>query len=206
MIYLNRFIRLFGGIEMSLLKCPECNHDVSEYAEVCPNCGCPIEVIKKYVKNEADRIKNNLPDKCPICGVNTKDHINDKNECDVCGYVYDKTKEELEEYLQKRKQLPDKCPVCYAPKEKIDDNFVCTVCGYVVLKDDTKQQNYIKRVDKSQIQSVQEQQNTPHCPVCNSTNIEKISLGKKAKGSILFGFLSSDVQKTMHCKNCGYKF
>lgn len=31
---------------MSLLKCPECNHDVSEYAEVCPNCGCPVEISK----------------------------------------------------------------------------------------------------------------------------------------------------------------
>lgn len=51
-----------------------------------------------------------------------------------------------------------------------------------------------------------QQLNIPHCPVCNSTNIEKISLGKKAKGSFLFGFLSSDVRKQMHCKDCGYKF
>lgn len=51
-----------------------------------------------------------------------------------------------------------------------------------------------------------QQQNIPHCPVCNSTNIEKISLGKKAKGSFLFGFFSSDVRNQMHCKDCGYKF
>ena len=32
---------------MSLLKCPECNNDVSEYAESCPNCRCPINIIKE---------------------------------------------------------------------------------------------------------------------------------------------------------------
>lgn len=31
---------------MSLIVCPECNRKVSEYAKWCPNCGCPIEIIK----------------------------------------------------------------------------------------------------------------------------------------------------------------
>lgn len=48
--------------------------------------------------------------------------------------------------------------------------------------------------------------NIPKCPTCGSTNIEKISVGKKMRGSFLFGVLSSDVRNTMHCKNCGYKW
>ena len=35
---------------------------------------------------------------------------------------------------------------------------------------------------------------------------EQISLGKKAVGGVLFGLFSSDIRKTMHCKNCGYKW
>lgn len=27
---------------MALIKCPECNHDVSDKAVFCPNCGCTI--------------------------------------------------------------------------------------------------------------------------------------------------------------------
>lgn len=46
----------------------------------------------------------------------------------------------------------------------------------------------------------------PKCPTCGSPDIEKISMGKKAVGGVLFGLLSSDVRKTMHCKNCGYKW
>lgn len=51
-----------------------------------------------------------------------------------------------------------------------------------------------------------EEDNKPKCPTCGSTNIEKISLGKKAVGGALFGLFSSDVRKTMHCKNCGFKW
>ena len=35
---------------MSLLKCPECNHNVSEHALACPECGCTIEYIKNFYK------------------------------------------------------------------------------------------------------------------------------------------------------------
>ena len=49
-------------------------------------------------------------------------------------------------------------------------------------------------------------QNTPKCPTCGSTNVEKISIGKKAIGFIAVSVFSSNFGKTMHCKNCGYKW
>lgn len=49
-------------------------------------------------------------------------------------------------------------------------------------------------------------QNIPKCPTCGSTNIEKISIGKKAFGGAMFGIFSSDIRNTMHCKNCGAKW
>ena len=30
---------------MAIIKCTECGHDVSTYADKCPNCGCPVSVI-----------------------------------------------------------------------------------------------------------------------------------------------------------------
>lgn len=51
-----------------------------------------------------------------------------------------------------------------------------------------------------------EEDDRPKCPTCGSTNIEKISLGKKAVGGALFGIFSSNVRKSMHCKSCGYKW
>ena len=48
--------------------------------------------------------------------------------------------------------------------------------------------------------------NTPKCPTCGSTNIEKISATKKAVGFVAVGIFSSNFGKTMHCKQCGYKW
>ena len=50
------------------------------------------------------------------------------------------------------------------------------------------------------------QQNIPKCPTCGSTNIEKISTTKKAIGFVAVGVFSSNFGKTMHCKQCGYKW
>ena len=149
---------------MSLIKCPECGKMFSEFAINCPECGCPTEKIKEITKNN---IKDNIsfPEKCPICGINTRDHIVE-NKCNVCGYDYTISEQELN-----------------------------------VILENGKRENSARQTTQTT-----QQQNIPHCPVCNSTNIEKISLGKKAKGSFLFGFFSSDVRNQMHCKDCGYKF
>ena len=26
---------------MAIIKCYECGNEMSEYADICPNCGCP---------------------------------------------------------------------------------------------------------------------------------------------------------------------
>lgn len=49
-------------------------------------------------------------------------------------------------------------------------------------------------------------QNIPKCPTCGSTNVEKISTAKKAVGFAMVGVFSSNLGKTMECKNCGYKW
>lgn len=42
---------------MALIKCSECGTDVSEKAQVCPKCGCPIEITKKII-SEVQKTKN----------------------------------------------------------------------------------------------------------------------------------------------------
>ncbi len=46
----------------------------------------------------------------------------------------------------------------------------------------------------------------PTCPTCGSHNVEKISTGKKLVGFAAVGVFSSNFNKTMECKSCGYKF
>mgnify|MGYP002640633850 CR=1 FL=1 len=53
---------------------------------------------------------------------------------------------------------------------------------------------------------VAEQINIPHCPVCNSTEIEKISATSKVAGAVAFGLFSKTARSQFKCKSCGYKF
>ena len=48
--------------------------------------------------------------------------------------------------------------------------------------------------------------NQPHCPICQSTNIEKIGMFKRMLSTSMFGIASDKVGKQWHCKNCGNNF
>lgn len=42
---------------MSLIKCPECNKDMSDKAAACPSCGCPIDTViaeRQRIKEESE--------------------------------------------------------------------------------------------------------------------------------------------------------
>ncbi len=41
------------------MECPECKGRISEYAESCPHCGCPMNVIKRLI---AEKQKTVAPD------------------------------------------------------------------------------------------------------------------------------------------------
>ncbi len=46
----------------------------------------------------------------------------------------------------------------------------------------------------------------PRCPICGSPDIEKITLGQKAFGGIMFGLFSKTAKSQFKCNNCGAKF
>lgn len=46
----------------------------------------------------------------------------------------------------------------------------------------------------------------PHCPTCNSTDLEKISTTSKFISFATAGVFSNSFGKTFHCKNCGYRW
>ena len=150
-----------------LINCPECNKEVSNQAESCPNCGFNIRSLRQgvYCPSCLYSCSKTDIDTCPYCNIKFKDSIYGTFD-DV--YKYGENHPEL-------KQSPEFSQDAY-----------------------NKRINYVP-VDYMNV-------NSPKCPTCGSTNIEKISFGKKAFGGAMFGIFSSDVRNTMHCKNCGAKW
>lgn len=46
----------------------------------------------------------------------------------------------------------------------------------------------------------------PHCPTCNSTDVQPISTVKRVASTAVMGLASSTIGKSYECKKCGYKW
>ena len=42
---------------MPLIKCPECGHMISEYANMCVSCGCPMSKISELLARKKTKPK-----------------------------------------------------------------------------------------------------------------------------------------------------
>ena len=62
------------GKKMALIKCPDCLHEVSDKAELCPNCAYPIAksitsvVTKTVTCLECEKEFPFHDEVCPYCG------------------------------------------------------------------------------------------------------------------------------------------
>ncbi len=74
---------------MALIKCPECGKQMSDKAEACPHCGCPVEP-KRF---------------CPECGKQIEQNI---KECPHCGYPFEEETSENEEPKKETKNNSSK--------------------------------------------------------------------------------------------------
>lgn len=82
-------------------------------------------------------------------------------------------------------------------------------CGLKTAADtinDILEKQEIPKVLNLPIQQAEED-NKPKCPICNSTDLSKISATKKATKIVTFGiFGMGDNGKTWKCNKCGSKF
>lgn len=181
---------------MAIIICPECNKQLSQYAEICPKCGFPI---KKYMEN------HNLID------------INKEFICPKCAYTYAGYGEDSDPiYL--------KCKYCDTPIVATEitgseslNNFIKDNNFYVNTakkygNNQFSEEVYNKRLgiikQENTKQSVETQPSTPQitCPTCSSTNVSKISTSAKVTNTVLFGIFGNKRSKQFHCEDCGYEW
>ena len=164
-----------------LRKCNKCGaaiiaEDVKQGYYICPKCGDGL------TKHESQKNKYI----CRYCDATmVRADIDMSQYMKLC--VYDKTIAK-----ENTKNIANK----YGNNQFSEEEY----CHRIYLEKEE-----IKNRNKKNYQQSQPS-NQPKCPTCGSTNIEKISAGKKMKGSFLFGIFSSDVRNQMHCKDCGYKW
>lgn len=119
----------------------------------------------------------------------------------------------------------DECPECLCPlnKENIstipdggwvkavstDENFMKAMTELYEndpIEYQLKMSQFKANLKQQESSKKVEEDNRPKCPNCHSTNIQKISGTKRWFSTGLFGLASSDIGKSMCCKQCGYKW
>lgn len=114
-----------------LINCPECNKEISEKAEICPNCGYRLPKSEPiiegvYCPSCLDCCIKGTFEKCPRCNTEYKDS--------VIG-TYDEVKSFTKNHPE-LKQAPEFSPVAYSkrinyvPYEYSTSNVPkCPTCG-----------------------------------------------------------------------------
>lgn len=74
---------------MSIIKCPECGHDVSEYSSACPKCGFPIASGKKTSVEQTKAKKHSMSQRLttPIISFHIRTFRNSINTLQIISFL-----------------------------------------------------------------------------------------------------------------------
>lgn len=163
---------------MSILICPECQGKVSDKAEICPHCGCPVNVNEKKIICKVNNIEYDFTDFYDKI-------INVKKQGALGGTP------ELREIIYDMSNLTDLASpyelcMIIAKTEEVPAEYN----GQTMTEARKKQQS----LEASKIK----------CPNCHSTNVKKISTTERATSVVTLGLLSKKINKSYKCLNCKY--
>lgn len=179
---------------MALIKCPECEREISDKAKACPQCGFPINE-KKY---KGRMVEYSI---CKRCGFIPTGYF---TKCHFCG----------SEYFQYTSDVPLEDYLKMSTDSK--NNIEKGILENVIKKSPEFSQNAMdKRLiqDKKELEELARggsglfsSKSSASCPYCNSSNTRKISTGSRLLSTGFFGLGSSKIGKNYHCNSCGSDF
>ena len=134
---------------------------------------------------------------CPKCGSIKMLNFEWEKDCSYCGYQLQDTEYYFTESVDHGNLKPE-------IRKAIFEKYIKNSPLY--SEESVKDREEKEGRERLNLPSSYTPKNTPKCPTCGSTNVEKISTTKKTVEFVAVGVFSSNFGKTMHCKNCGYKW
>lgn len=203
---------------MALIKCPECNKDVSDKAVSCPHCGYPIQNQNSIENDKKTEIYSLFEVTGKILlNCTYKDAI-----LAVCiPYVVVTNIERTEIYaMLSYDRINDLDSICKSPKKP--GGFIRDEKKITFFNRRTKDElpefyiqdkNELKEFRRKEMELILEIKRNPlkfsnvKCPTCGSSNIKKLSTANKVGSAVLFGvFAINHIGKTFKCNSCGMEY
>lgn len=184
---------------MALIKCPECNGTVSDKASSCPHCGCPASAFKVLSDQnelrcpECHHILQPNEIKCPVCHYGLPAQWKNHN-CQIRGRLFD---------LQIIEEL--------IAQHNVGNAQICAMqITNLSFEGAKKLVELIQEDGEIPLEFDPEQYgihlNTPKCPTCGSTSLDKITAFDRGVAAGAFGLISKTARSQFQCKKCGYKW
>ena len=114
---------------MALIKCPECNKDISDKAEICVGCGFPIRIHLEALAKEVSE-KEGVKKSCRFCG---SENIDKDGYCDDCGMKVESREDVILEdrkiiNISEAEEIYTICPSCNF--HNVPGVYKCLKCGH----------------------------------------------------------------------------
>ena len=167
---------------MALINCPECNNQISDKSKYCIHCGYPLNETFEMTQTYAliyDKNNNSLTRF--VSATKKILHVSNQNDWDS---IFDKIKNE-KPILQKL-TLDD--------ANRIKQKFKQENINLIIIEDEELRAKDI-------VANLDIVTNLPKCPMCGSTNIQKISDLSRTSSILGFGILSKKIGKQWQCNN-----
>lgn len=175
---------------MALITCPECQSNVSEYAESCPQCGCPINIIKQKLLSHKD----------------TNNSTQSSNVCCIAGITFnlsDAKKQILNDcnYLDGIKTIRNITGLGLKDASNIAETIRNTkTIPTEILKEQLLDFSSFERFNRPQTKPL----HVPKCPTCGSLDVGNIGGLERGASILTLGIFSKKINKSFKCNNCGY--
>ncbi len=198
-----------------LIKCTECGHDVSDKAESCPNCGCPVSEILQ------------VPEKGIFCNINgkreditwIKEMIEKFSEAELNHYKYIwsqeiGTKEQINACFAKYRRTPEdhfymeSSDICVQVRRKYNLKFKPAArLLYEILETNFELDEFNGETDETDIKNTSSNKQTfvsqVRCPYCGSFDVRR-NTGFMGRHRLFVP--SASIGKNWKCKSCGSYF
>ena len=141
---------------------------------------------------------------CPNCGCPAELMVKIEKDPEVIKYEFIKKKLEDNNYFRAKTILECQRELQIPPEET--QIIVDKLIQEHEKADKEHEANIKSKRLRAEWDEEQKAKNSPKCPTCGSTDIEKIGMMGKMLSTELFGLASSSMGKTFECNDCGYKW
>lgn len=193
---------------MALIKCPECNGQVSDKAKACPHCGYPIaEIMTNSVTERTVKVNGKIYDISKLKKMYDKyTDSEQKMICHTCSQLYNnwyKSATNNKRFSGKGENMIQWIGTTFNWWPKNNMNYIaykflaeCHAHKFEYFEFNTA--TYAKPISPKQPTTVNS--NVVRCPRCGSTSVTT-----EEQGYGLFGWIGASQKKNL-CQKCGHKW